>query len=839
MADDLNTVEGLARSVRAKYPKAYDSMTDTELVGRVTSKFPQYRTKELIGDLGAKAQAAQAKQRPVQTVSEEFAAVGRGQRQAAQDVLSKAAIKGGGKIPLGAHVKSLAHEATGVVAGIESGLTDPKNAAIMAAGLFDPAIPMAYFGASATEELPGAIHRTIKNLSPDNLQEALLTGSQLAASASGAGRTNSPIADTIVKQAVKELRQAGEKVDNTLLRTAKGGMEMSKEGLVSSRLRNTEGVIRQRINVLRPKVEQRINTLEKSGAKIDVQQPVADLFIKEFRKKAAGNNIEDMAELAKRYNRAAFRSDPAGPTGPGGTFRLHNLSPKELHSIVQDLGDVIYEKGGSEFSKNVSKRLRYQLSEGLTKVDPEVGRMMRTEHGLLNAEEAARSQYEAYQQGLTGKVKHWLYGQKISTVVAGLGALYISKAMGIPWETALVPMLVTKVLFDATPSATIRASLYQRLADKLEGQSTKIGAGRGPSLPPTVTPPAPGGAPPAGPAVPGSGGAPAGAAPVPTAGGAAASSPSGTGLTAGTPSGPPAGAASLTSGASEAITKTQFGQATNAAERVDLTGVSDKVHAVYLAIKREFPELSDKGAMKMAAQRVEKITGEPAKMKTAKQRSELDKKHGLTPTAEQSAADILANVEQARLLQAAVKPEVTKVKRTIDGIEREVSVAPEGASGVSEATRRTGEAIDKASEAQRSALATASAKRSAQNIIDLTRVDLLPEQRRALERKIADAERKRASRAQSAAEKPAEQTAVSSGSKIGALSGDAPVDQLLIATESLYAEIKKMPSGTEYIKGLKDHAKELKMSPALSYQEALEAYEALAQLGKRVSEKSE
>ncbi len=126
-------------------------------------------------------------------------------KQAAQDEMNKAfGPESQGANPpgllnrIGHQAKSLYHEATGVVGGMELGLKDPKNATVAASGLLDPAIPAAYFGAQSFGGLTGvgqpppppgqsssSIVNAVQNPSPENVQNVLLQGSQLAGSAAG------------------------------------------------------------------------------------------------------------------------------------------------------------------------------------------------------------------------------------------------------------------------------------------------------------------------------------------------------------------------------------------------------------------------------------------------------------------------------------------------------------------------------------------------------------------------------------------------------------------------------------------------------------------------------
>lgn len=108
---------------------------------------------------------------------------------------------------VGHQLKSLGHEATATVAGMEQGIKDPTNLAVLAAGAIDPAIPASYFGTQAVSGLTGvgqpppppgqsssSVVNAIRNPSPENVQNALLQGSTLAGSV--AGGLSSPKAGT-------------------------------------------------------------------------------------------------------------------------------------------------------------------------------------------------------------------------------------------------------------------------------------------------------------------------------------------------------------------------------------------------------------------------------------------------------------------------------------------------------------------------------------------------------------------------------------------------------------------------------------------------------------------
>ena len=114
------------------------------------------------------------------------------EKQAAQDEMNRALgpeASGTGVLSrIGHGAKSLYHEATGTVGQIEQGLTDPVNVTVAATGLFDPALPAAYFGTQAIGGLTGmgqpppppgqsssSVVNAIKTPSPENTNESCCT----------------------------------------------------------------------------------------------------------------------------------------------------------------------------------------------------------------------------------------------------------------------------------------------------------------------------------------------------------------------------------------------------------------------------------------------------------------------------------------------------------------------------------------------------------------------------------------------------------------------------------------------------------------------------------------
>ena len=96
-----------------------------------------------------------------------------------------------------------------------------KNAAMVAAGAIDPALPGAYFATQGTGQLTGLTPGvTPGDLSPGNVQNALLAGASVAGGASAAGTPNAgatlkagpPIARTAIKTANTVLNKAPELV---------------------------------------------------------------------------------------------------------------------------------------------------------------------------------------------------------------------------------------------------------------------------------------------------------------------------------------------------------------------------------------------------------------------------------------------------------------------------------------------------------------------------------------------------------------------------------------------------------------------------------------------------
>jgi hypothetical protein len=116
--------------------------------------------------------------------------------------------------------------AASTVEGMASGLvgTDAgtwKNAAMVAAGAIDPAIPGAYFATQGTGQLTGLTPGVNPgDLSPGNVQNALLAGASVAGGASAAGaptagatlKAGPPIARTAIKTANTVLNKAPELV---------------------------------------------------------------------------------------------------------------------------------------------------------------------------------------------------------------------------------------------------------------------------------------------------------------------------------------------------------------------------------------------------------------------------------------------------------------------------------------------------------------------------------------------------------------------------------------------------------------------------------------------------
>jgi hypothetical protein len=72
-----------------------------------------------------------------------------------------------------------------VAAKTGSGLVDWKTDAALAAGAVDPAIPAAYFAATGAAAIPKQVQESISRPTPENVQDALLTGATVAGASAG------------------------------------------------------------------------------------------------------------------------------------------------------------------------------------------------------------------------------------------------------------------------------------------------------------------------------------------------------------------------------------------------------------------------------------------------------------------------------------------------------------------------------------------------------------------------------------------------------------------------------------------------------------------------------
>lgn len=96
--------------------------------------------------------------------------------------------------------KSLLDEIGGVAMGAVAGIVDPKTTAILSAGVVDPAIPAAYFGADAMLHLGPAYEELKKHPTPENWQNLLMTASNLALSTAGTTEAGEGVAGRAAKE---------------------------------------------------------------------------------------------------------------------------------------------------------------------------------------------------------------------------------------------------------------------------------------------------------------------------------------------------------------------------------------------------------------------------------------------------------------------------------------------------------------------------------------------------------------------------------------------------------------------------------------------------------------
>jgi hypothetical protein len=130
--------------------------------------------------------------------------------------------KRSGLARLGHSLLSLAPETAAVVDKLVAGGMDWKNAAVMAAGAVDPAVPAAYFGTQGAAQLTGTQPGVEPgNVSPENVQNALLAGSMVAG---GAGAAEAPAAGRLATEVAPAGIRETARVTNAALAKAPGAV---------------------------------------------------------------------------------------------------------------------------------------------------------------------------------------------------------------------------------------------------------------------------------------------------------------------------------------------------------------------------------------------------------------------------------------------------------------------------------------------------------------------------------------------------------------------------------------------------------------------------------------
>lgn len=133
-------------------------------------------------------------------------------KQAQQDINRIAGPESEKTSPVDKIISSFAaayHQTSRVMAKGYQGMADPKQAAVMASGLIDPAIPGAYYATQATAGLagigqPSSINTAIQNPTPENVEAPLLQGSQLAAIGTGMVPEKVPLRPAQAVETIKD-----------------------------------------------------------------------------------------------------------------------------------------------------------------------------------------------------------------------------------------------------------------------------------------------------------------------------------------------------------------------------------------------------------------------------------------------------------------------------------------------------------------------------------------------------------------------------------------------------------------------------------------------------------
>lgn len=185
MAEPM-TPQQFAATVRAKHPGAYDDLSDMDLTQKVLAKYPEYSDMVSVETpkVSWKDNPRDYLQQRAQELNNESMRqhlMALGPESEGRSFVNRA----------GHNLLSLVPETAAVIDKAAAGLMDWKNAAAVIAGLVDPAIPGAYFGTQAVGDLTGigggesSAKRAVQNPTPENVQNALLSGAQLAGAGAG------------------------------------------------------------------------------------------------------------------------------------------------------------------------------------------------------------------------------------------------------------------------------------------------------------------------------------------------------------------------------------------------------------------------------------------------------------------------------------------------------------------------------------------------------------------------------------------------------------------------------------------------------------------------------
>lgn len=411
------------------------------------------------------------------------------------------------------------------------GLTSPATALGMI-GAAHPAtrLPaMAYFATTGVKGLEESIKKG--DLTPENVQNFLLSGSVIAGSTTGVKGAKVPKVGEVLDAAIKHELNKAKVLNIRALKPedmAKPTGEAVAKAKIWGRTQKLPGLIRKQINQNNIMVNQAADAATQSGARLDLKTDLQTAIDTARRRPAFMGDKRALGDITDFEKRLSTPINPQTGT-PLPPRQWNAITPNDALELSRGLEKPAgWEGSAPEHIQKLATDIRQRIGDKLDSVSPGIAELRKQNSGLIEAEKSATKLAELSTKEQIRAVMHWLSQPSLSKLVMTAGMIEIIRESGMVGNSYLLSAggaMGLRALAESMTSRTGRAMLHQHIAELLMGlkKPTIAGGGLGPNAPPTtpragpqgpVTSPTAGGTQPVAGTPPVVGGTPQGASPV-------------------------------------------------------------------------------------------------------------------------------------------------------------------------------------------------------------------------------------------------------------------------------------------------------------------------------------